>query len=260
MAIVSQTCTASSENTTLNVEIQTLAGKPVNNVTISPTTTCLNTLQITQLVEQYCIGCTLIVIPPPPPPPPVIYVPEPGTNTITVVQTPAPPPPVRVQAYCMPKPVLRPDGTTGNLIYLALGEPQRNKTYAAAVPATYVAGVGMRCPTGIDVSTRVPVFTLTVPSSFVGQFIRLCLQPASTSARPLCHSIRIDLGARITVPVASNVSATVVKTKTKTKPVKPKLAKQISQVASAFASTLTASKGPKSTSGTRQTIRKGTRR
>src|SRR4029077_10079428 len=115
---------ASSANTTINVEIQTLAGRPVNNVTISPTTTCLNTLQITRRAQQYCIGCTLIVIPPPPPPPPVIYVPEPGTNTITVVQTPAsppPPPPVRVQAYCMPKPVLRPDGTTGTLIYLALG-------------------------------------------------------------------------------------------------------------------------------------------
>ena len=183
VAIVSQTCVASSQNTTLNVEIQTLGGTPVNNVTISPTTTCLNTLQITQLVEQYCVGCTVIVIPPPPPTPPVIYVPEPGTNTITVVQTPAPPPPVRVQAYCMPHAVALPNGTTGSLVYLAVGEPQRNPVYAAAVPATFVPGIGMKCPTATTARATVPVFTLTVPASFVGQSLRLCLQPAAPAGQ-----------------------------------------------------------------------------
>ncbi len=229
---MSQTCVASAQNTSLNVQIETLGGTPVNNVTISPTTSCLNNLQITQIVEQYCLGCTVIVIPPPPPTPPVIYVPEPGTNTITVVQTPASPPPVRVMAYCMPHPVARAGGSTGNLIYLAVGEPQRDKTYGAAVPATYVPGVGMKCPTTTTVRTTVPVFTLTVPASFVGQTLRLCLQPARPGAKTLCHSIRIDLGATISVPVASNVLASVVKAKASKK---AKSAKTVSKASKALA-------------------------
>jgi len=174
------------------------------------------------------------------------------------VETSAPPPPVRVQAYCLPKPILRPNGTMGNLLYLPLGEPQRNATYGAAVPATFVPGVGMKCPTsvGTTVSTRVPVFTLTVPASFVGQFVRLCLQPAATKAKPLCHSIRIDLGATIAVPVVSNVTASVVKSKKAAKTLKN--TKQISQAANAFSSALT--KGITYTSSAHDTTRKGTRR
>jgi hypothetical protein len=231
----------------------------VNNVTINPQTSCLNTVQITQIVEQFCLGCTVIVIPPPAP---VIYVPVPGTNTVTnsvtnnsvtTVETSAPPP-VRVQAYCLPKPVLRPNGTMGNLLYLPLGEPQRNPTYGAAVPATFVPGVGMRCPSsvGTTVSSRVPMFTLTVPASFVGQFVRLCLQPAAIKAKPLCHSIRIDLGATISVPVTANVTASVLKSKKGVKTLKTR--KQISQVANAFSSALT------SASSAHHTTRKGTRR
>ena len=256
MAIVSQTCVASSQNTTLDVEIQTLGGTPVNNVTISPTTTCLNTLQITQLVEQYCVGCTVIVIPPPPPTPPVIYVPEPGTNTITVVQTSAPPPPVRVQAYCMPHAVALPNGTTGSLVYLAVGEPQRNPVYAAAIPATFVPGIGMKCPTATTARATVPVFTLTVPASFVGQSLRLCLQPAAPTAKPLCHAIRIDLGATITVPVTSNIIASVVKTKKTTAKTKTKTNKQITKAANTFASLASPGKGAKTTLKT-HTTRKG---
>jgi hypothetical protein len=238
----------------------------VNNVTINPTTSCLNEVEITQIVEQYCVGCTIIVIPPPAP---VIYVPVPGTNTVTnsvtnnvtTVQTSAPPPPVRIQAYCTPKPVLRPDGTMGTLIYLPLGEPQRDPTYGKAIPATYIPGVGMKCPgpTGNTVSARVPMFTLTVPASFVGQFVRLCLQPASLKKKPLCHSIRIDLGATIAVPVTSNVVASVVKSKAKTK--KAKSSKQLSKTASAFSSALTSSGKGTTTASTRHaTTRKGTRK
>jgi hypothetical protein len=270
VAIVSQTCFASSQNTTLNVQIQTLGGAPVNNVAISPQTSCLNTLQITQIVEQYCVGCTVIVIPPPPP---VIYVPVPGTDTInsvttnsvtnsvTTVETQAPPPPVRLLAYCMPKPVLRPNGTTGNLIYLPIGEPQRNPTYGPAVPATFVPGIGMQCPetTGTTVSTHVPVFTLTVPASFVGQFVKLCLQPASTTAKPLCHSIRIDLGATISVPVTANVVASVVKGKAKNlKGQKSKSKQQISAAANAFSSVLTSQGKGKGHKPGQFTTKKGT--
>jgi hypothetical protein len=257
---VSQTCTASSANTTINMQIQTLSGSPVNNVTISPTTSCLNTIQITQLVEQYCVGCTVIVIPPPPPTPPVIYVPEPGTNTVTVVNNPAPLPPVRVQAYCMPHPIVRPDGTTGSLLYLPLGEPQRNPAYAAAIPALYTPGVGMKCPAASGAtSPKVPMFTLTVPASFVGQVIRLCLQPTKAGTKPLCHSIRIDLGATIAVPVVSNVVANVVKSKAKKAGApKGKAAKRITRAANAFSATLTdSSKTSKGHSGRSATTRKG---
>ncbi len=263
VAIVSQNCVASSQNTTLNVEIQTLGGTPVNNVTISPQTSCLNTLQITQIVAQYCVGCTVIVIPPPAP---VIYVPVPGTNTITnsvtTVVTPALAPPVRVEAYCMPKPVLRPDGTLGTLLYLPVGEPQHNSKYGKAIPATFVPGVGMKCANASQttVSAHVPVFTLTVPAGFVGQYVRLCLQPASTHAKTICHSIRIDLGATIAVPVTSNVVASVLKGAKTTKGAKSKSKAQISQAANAFASALTPpAKGAKSTLKERDATRKGTR-
>ena len=181
----------------------------MNNVTISPTTTCLNTLQITQIVEQYCLGCTVIVIPPPPPPPPVIYVPEPGTNTITVVQTPASPPPVRVMAYCMPHPVVRADGSTGNLIYLPVGEPQRDKPTGRSS-----RDLRSRCrdevPDHDDRARDRAGVHVDRSRQLRRADLRLCLQPARAGAKSLCHSIRIDLGATITVPVASNVLASVV--------------------------------------------------
>ena len=80
--------------------------------------------------------------------------------------------------------------------------------------------------------TTVPVFTLTVPASFVGQILRLCLQPARAGAKTLCHSIRIDLGATISVPVASNVVASVVKAKASKK---AKSAKTVSKASKALA-------------------------
>ncbi len=96
-------------------------------------------------------------------------------------------------------------------------------------------------------------------SGFVGQFVRLCLQPASTKAKTICHSIRIDLGATIAVPVTSNVVASVVKGAAKTtKGAKAKTKTQISQAANAFASA--SAKGTKSTLKERDTTKKGTRR
>jgi hypothetical protein len=197
LAIVSQTCNASSANTLISVDITTLDGKPVNNVTIRPTTSCLNELSITQIVQQYCLGCTIIVLPPPPAPAP-----------FAPAAPAAAPAAERVMAYCMPKPVLRPDGTVGALLYLGEGQPSWDATYAAAIPATYVPGAGMTCPSGGS-GTSVPIFTLTVPASFIGQFVNLCLQPPDARLAPLCHSVRIDSGATISVPVTANVKATV---------------------------------------------------
>jgi hypothetical protein len=216
IALVSQTCNSSSANTTLNVEVQTLAGQPVNNVIISPTTSCLNISEITQIVEQFCVGCTVIVIPPPPP---VIYVPvpgAPGTNTVTnsttiQIQT-VTTPPVKVQAYCMPKPVIQ-NGVTKTLLYLPVGSPQTNKAFSTAFPATYVPGIGMKCPASVNttVSAKIPMFTLTVPAAFVGQSLRLCLQ--SSHGKAFCHNVKINRGATVAVPVSSNITASVVKSK-----------------------------------------------
>lgn len=206
------------------MNVQTLAGTPVNNVTISPTTTCLNQLQITQLVSQYCVGCTVIVIPPPS----VVYV----TTEAPAVTTTAPP--QQVIAYCMSEPVLRADGTVGNLIYLPVGTAMSQ--YATALPATYVPGTGETCPQGTVASDHVPLFTLTVPASFVGQFIQLCLQPSGSSTRVACHSIQIDTGATISIPVTANVVARVVKKAIPARD-KSKSPKQLAKASKAFLAT-----------------------
>jgi hypothetical protein len=221
IALVSQTCNSSSANSTLNVQVQTLSGAPVNNVTIAPQTSCLNFAEITQIVEQFCVGCTVIVIPPPPP---VIYVPVPGTNTVTnsttTVQLQPQTQTVNIMAYCMPKPVMV-NGVPKILLYLPVGMPQRNVLYAKAIPAKFVPGYGMKCGalTNAELTAaHVPTFTLSVPASFVGQSLRLCLQPALTNKKPSCHTVPIKHGAIISVPVTSNLVATVVKTiKPKTK-------------------------------------------
>ena len=95
-------------------------------------------------MEQYCLGCTVIVIPPPPP---VIYVPVPGNNTVTnnnttTVQLQPAPAPTKIMAYCMPKPISV-GGVLKTLVYLPVGTPQTNKNYAKAFPATFVPGIGM---------------------------------------------------------------------------------------------------------------------
>ena len=219
IALVSQTCNASSANSQLNVTVQTLDGNPVNNVTISPQTSCLNIAQITQIVAQYCVGCTIIVIPPPPP---VIYVPVPGetTNNTTTVQLQPQTTTVKIMAYCMPQPIMV-GGISKTLIYLPIGMPQRNLLYAKATPAKFVPGYGMKCGTLTAnelAAAHVPMFTLSVPASFVGQSLKLCLQPALTNRKAICHTVAIKHGAIISVPVTSNLVATIVKTpKPKTK-------------------------------------------
>jgi hypothetical protein len=207
------------------VQVQTLDGKPVNNYTISPTTTCMNLLAITQIVQQFCINCTLIVLPPAPASAPAV----------------PPRPPVRRALYCMPQPVLRGDGTRGTMVDLEYGQPYVDPTYAGAVLATYTSSLGYTCPnTGNDdLGSHAPVFTLTVPASFIGQWLNLCIQPTSAAQPTTCHAIRIDNGARVTIPMTSNVAATVtsttgVKGATKTK-VKPKSQKQITKASDAFA-------------------------
>jgi hypothetical protein len=141
----------------------------------------------------------------------------------------------------MPQPVLRGDGTRGTMVDLEYGQPYVDPTYAGAVLATYTSGVGYTCPnTGTDdLGSHAPVFTLTVPASFIGQWLNLCIQPTSTAQRTKCHAIRIDNGATVTIPVTSNVAATVmsatgVKGATKTN-VRPKSRKQIKNASDAFA-------------------------
>ncbi|MDX6485888.1 MAG: hypothetical protein QOF43_1041, partial [Gaiellaceae bacterium] len=226
VAIVSQNCNAASGPTLITVQVQTLDGKPVNNYTINPTTTCMNLLAITQIVQQFCINCTLIVVPPPP--------------AAAAVALP-PRPPVRRALYCMPQPVLRSDGTRGTMVDLEYGQPYVDPTYAGAMLAPYTSGLGYTCPnTGVDdLGSHAPVFTLTVPASFIGQWLNLCIQPTSAAKPTTCHAIRIDNGATVTIPVTSNVAATVtsatgVKGAAKTK-VKPKSHKQITKASDAFA-------------------------
>lgn len=215
LAIVSQTCNANSANTLINVNVTTLDGHPVNNVTIQPQTSCLNELHITQIVQQYCMGCTVIVIPPPPAPPP--YVPA----------APGPPAVQRMMGYC----------TSNGLAYLEEGQPAWDPNYASAFPATYVPGLGMSCPGGAP--PTVPTFTLTVPASFIGQYVNLCIQPPDPRMAPHCHSVRIDAGATISVPVTANVKATV--TPVKLAPsAKPRSPKAIAKASKAIASALAA--------------------
>jgi hypothetical protein len=224
----------------LNINIQTMSGHPVNNVTVNPMTSCLNELAITQIVEQFCVACTVIVIPPPPPVD-VQQVPVNNNSTTTVVQsttvTVMTTAPVReVIPYCLPRPVVQANGTISSLVYLTVGRPL-GPADRGAVVATYKRGVGMVCPEASVggggeslVSSRVPLFTLTVPASFVNQFVRLCVEPARSTARALCHDVRIDSGATIAIPVTSNVQARVFQAKTP----KPKSKAEIAKASAAF--------------------------
>jgi hypothetical protein len=259
LAVVSQTCSTSSANTILNINIQTLAGNPVNNVTIDPTTSCLNELSLTQIVEQYCIACTVIVVPPPAP---TVYVPQyitqyvnsgspaPSTTTVTttVVQQA---PPEKVVPYCLPRPVVEADGTISSLVYLDLSQPLTGGD-AGAVPASYKAGVGMMCPgaSSFGAPSRVPMFTLTVPASFLNEYLQLCVQPSTAGAKPVCHVVKVGSGSTIAVPVSANVRASVIN---KAKLAKVVPAKSKAQIAKA-SSSLLAAVGP-AKSGSKQTTK-----
>jgi hypothetical protein len=234
VAIVSQTCNTSSANTTLNINIETLSGTPINNVTVNPLTSCLNELAITQVVEQYCVNCTVIVIPPP-----TVNVTNVTqdltqdvtnpTQTTTVVQTTTTTVTQEVIPYCLPKPVVQANGTISSLVYLGVGEPL-GKADAGAVLASYKRGVGMICPQSqiTLAALRVPMFTLSVPASYNNQYVRLCVQV--TIRKSLCHVVSINSGASISIPLTSNVAAKVITTKVPP----PKTKAQIAQASSAF--------------------------
>ena len=142
----------------------------------------------------------------------------------------------------MPQPVLRTDGTLGTFVDLLAAQPAHDPRYAGAVPAVYLTGVGLTCPDGeTSASDNVPVFTLTVPASFVGQYVNLCLQPANPKVPPTCHQIRIDTGATISVPVTGHVTAGVTPA-TVSAADRPKSQKQISTAIAAIHTAVSASK------------------
>jgi hypothetical protein len=80
------------------------------------------------------------------------------------------------------------------------------------------------------------MFTLTVPASYAGQYVRLCFEPSGAFGRAPCRDVPIDGGATIKVPVASDISAKVIKA------LRPKSKKQISEASSAFLLTAARSK------------------
>lgn len=253
IAVVSQNCVAASSDPLISVAVTTVAGAPVNNFTIANVTTCLNVANITQVVQQFCLGCAIVVVPPPPPPPP--FVPAPAAAA-THTAPPPPPPPARA-GYCLPEPMLRSDGTWGRFVDLEAGQPLHDPKFAKAVAATYTAGVGFSCADGSRATgPAVPTFTLTVPASFVGQFVDLCIQPSDPAQKPVCHAVKIDDGATISIPVASNVAATVKSAKA-TNATKAKSKKQIAAALAAFGRTnATAFVGRSNTTSARGPARK----
>ena len=266
LAMVSQVCSTSSDFTTLNVNITTAMGAPINTVNIEPMTSCLNELAITQIVEQYCEGCSIIVIPPPAP---VIYVPVPGTNTVTVeegttsytttvvnnittpVEVPTPTAGTNTNkliAYCLAAPVVQATGRPSSLVYLPVGQAL-NGSYKGAAPASYKTGKGMTCSGTETLSDTsfVPMFTLTVPKSFVDEGLRLCASPVNPGGKTLCRTLKINAGATLSIPITSNISAKVLQT---VKAVPPKSKKQIAAAISAFSTVVS---GSKKTSGSSKT-------
>jgi hypothetical protein len=220
----------------------------VNNVTINPTTTCLNIAEITQLVEQYCVSCTLIMEPPPPPlivslPAPVVTTDDGSDNAATTVDvttvvsdaaatTVVESRSVRALAYCLPHPALQAHGVMSSLIYLDVGQ-RLSRRDEGAVPATYRRGAGMTCPhlaNAIVHSQPTRMFTLTVPVTWAGQDVRLCVESSTPFGRTLCRDIPILGGATVKVPVAGDVSAKVIKAPSPP----PKSRKQISHASSAY--------------------------
>jgi hypothetical protein len=106
---------------------------------------------------------------------------------------------------------MRGDGTVGWLVFLPPVQAQSDPLYAGATRANFDPAQGFVCA-GVAAPALAATFTLTVPASLIGQFINLCLQPSQANAKPLCHSIKIDNAATVTIPVTSNIAATVSKT------------------------------------------------
>jgi hypothetical protein len=212
-------------------------------------------LSITQIVEQYCEGCSIVVIPPPAP---VIYVPVPGDNTVTVeegtqsytttivnnITTPvevSTPSTVaggkNMVAYCLAAPVVQPTGQASSLVYLPIGQSLKG-TYAGAFPASYKTGKGMVCANTAETvsdTTFAPTFSLTVPKSFLDEGLRLCASPTKIGGKTVCRTLKINSGATLTIPVTSNITAKVIQI-VKVAPAKSK--KQIAAATSAFATSI----------------------
>jgi hypothetical protein len=207
IAVVSQTCQNTAQDT-VNITVQAVDGTPQGNYTINPQT-CINVAQITQVVQQFCINCTIVIVPTPA-----------AAAAAAPAARSAPP----RAFYCAPSPVLRDDGTWGTFLDLEKGQPSVDPRFADATPAPFdLAHGGYYCPSGGPATLQgAPVFTLTVPASFVGQVLQLCIQPADPAQKPVCHDVRIDQGATISVPVTSNVAASVHLANGKQKTVTPK--------------------------------------
>jgi hypothetical protein len=105
----------------------------------------------------------------------------------------------------------RGDGTVGWLVFIEDGQPGWDPVYKGATRAPFDPAAGYTCPG--TASAPVPnTFTLTVPAAFIGQYINLCLQPADSTAKPVCHSVQIDGSSKLTIPVRSNITASVTRT------------------------------------------------
>jgi hypothetical protein len=224
IAVVTQNCTSVASNS-LNTQGGDIKidisenGVPVDSKIVA-NSLCLNYAQIFQIVQQLCINCQLVV--------------QNFYSSSTTNQTIANgwQGPIYL-GYCMPKdrPVLRGDGTTGWLVIL---QPDADPIYRGATPAPYDAKLGYICAgTG---SAPVPAaFTLTVPASLIGQFVNLCIQPSDPTAKPICHSVKIDGSASVTLPLSANLAVSVTKKPLAlTKPLKPLSKKQLKALAARY--------------------------
>jgi hypothetical protein len=198
--VVTQTCNSDATVATtggLTIQVLNPDGSVAKTVGIDNKSICLNYSQITQIVQQICVNCTLVV---------QNYY-STTTNEQTIVDGWTGP---RYIGYCMPAdhPRQRGDGTVGWLVFIEQGQPAWDPVYAGATPAPFDRMNGYTCPG--TASAAVPnTFTLTVPAAFIGQFINLCLQPSDPTAKPVCHSVKIDASSKITIPVRSNITASV---------------------------------------------------
>jgi len=158
-----------------------------------------------------------------------------------------------------PSPILRPDGTSGRFVDLVAGQPNNDPRYAGALPAPFDLGHGgYYCPDSspLTMSTAMltPTFTLTVPASFVGQTLRLCLQPKNLALKPVCHDIKIDQGATVSVPVTSSVAATIRTGNGKAKSVNPNASPKALAAATSKLSKLTTKSKTKTTAKVCKTV------
>lgn len=198
IALITQQCSAAS-NVTLTLTIANADGSQPRDIAIQAPVQCNNIAQITQVVRQYCVNCTLVVR--------QYQVTNVSNTTSTTVVAAA-----QFAAYCMPKdkPVMRGDGTAGWLVFLPPSQALHDALYAGAAAAQYDPRSGFVCPNAAPAALPA-TFTLTVPSSLIGQYINLCLQSAASTGAPVCHSIKIDNAATVTIPVSANLQATVTK-------------------------------------------------